>query len=113
MTAAALPVRRGRLFGTGRAGWSSSDTFCRFERRADGALIGSGSVTGLDSPRAGALRFLVEVEGACRVGVVAGRGVVVEGEVSKEVIACRAEDRVVLDDMSMTLYTMHPTAVTS
>lgn len=109
MTAAALPFRRGRPAGTGGAGASGSDTFCRLGRRADVGLAGSGSGTGLGS-RAGALRFREVV--LCRAGVVVGGGPVVEGEVSDEAIACRADDRVVLEDMSIRLCTIPSTSVT-
>lgn len=110
MTAAALPFLRGRPVGRVRAGASGSDTFCRLGRRADVDLAGSGSGTGLGS-RAGALRFLPVAVG--RAGVVVGRAPVVEGEVSDEVIACRADERVVLEDMSIRICTTPSTAVTS
>lgn len=102
MTAVALPFRR-RFTGGGGAGGSGSDTFCLLARRAERALAGSGSATGLGS-RAGALRFLNggggRIGGA--VGVAKAAGV---GEGSEESAACRADARVLLGDMSIWLCT--------
>jgi hypothetical protein len=100
MTAEALPFRR-RLTGGGGAGGSGSDTFCLLGRRADRALAGSGSGTGLGS-RAGALRFL-DGAGGLIGGAAAGVAAAEVGEGSEEIAACRADARVLLGDMSIWL----------
>jgi hypothetical protein len=104
MTAAeALPLRFFVVVvAAGGAGGSGSETFCRLlPRRAEEGLAGAGSGIGLGS-RAGALRFLVVV--VCRAGAGgAGNGTATEGELSEEAAACRADERVVLEDMSMWL----------
>lgn len=100
MTAAALPFLR-RGVGCGRAGdpGSRSDIFCRFVRRIDGGLEGSGSGIGLGSR---VLRFLDDDDGAgcaARVGGAVANGVA--AGVSEALAACRADERVVLEDMSI------------
>ncbi len=101
MTAAALPFRR-RGVGIRGAGGSGSDTFCRLGRRAGVVLAASGSATGLCS-RAGALRFLDEGGGRVDGFTAGGAGAGVAGR-SDEFATCRADDRVLLEDMSIWLF---------
>lgn len=98
MTAAAFPFRRRRV-GGGRAGGSGpgSETFCRFVRRVDGGFEDSGSGLGLGSRP---LRFLDAVD----TGAGRAEGAVADDEaagVSEALAACRADERVVLEDMSI------------
>src|SRR5271154_2999967 len=88
MTAVALPFRR-RVIGSGGAGGSGSDTFCLLGRRAERALAGSGSATGLGS-RTGALRFLDDAGGRIG-GAAAGVRAAEAGKGSDEFAACRAD----------------------
>jgi hypothetical protein len=101
MTAVALPFRR-RFTGGGGAGGSGSDTFCLLARRAERALAGSGSATGLGS-RARALRFL---DGGGRIGAAGGARAAEVGEGSEASAACRTDARVLLGDMSIWLCTV-------
>lgn len=102
IAAGALPFFR-RLVDAGAGvgvGSSGSVTFCRFARLEDELFIGSASVGDGSGSRVGALRFRDEVEG--RTG---GAGVGTMGlaalDASEKFAACRAEARVILEDMSI------------
>lgn len=84
----------------GGGGASASDTLGRFVRLADDGLGGSGSASGagLDS-RAGALRFREDTCDRADEAVAVVAAEVVDGP--GEFAACRADARVILEDMSI------------
>jgi hypothetical protein len=104
MTAAALPFRRRDIGAEGVGGsGSGSDTFCRFVRRDTAVFAGPGSGIGLDSGT-GAFRFLEggggRAAGVEAVDAAAGKSAV------EELAACRADARVVLEDMSIMIFVL-------
>ncbi len=113
MTATALPFRR-RAADSGAAGGSGSVTFCRFCFRVEGALAGSDSGAGLGSC-AGAFRFFDGGGGGLIEEAGVGAAAAAEGETDEpdEVAACRAEERVLLGDMSIWLCTVQALHVSS
>ena len=109
ITAGVLPflLRLGAI-GTG-GGRSRSDIFCRFGRLADEFFAGSGSAAGLGSRR-GALRFRDACAGRVDEGGKAAVAAVDELDDDSAEVTAFADERVILEDMSIWLSRFFPVA---